>query len=53
MDHSSFVSQDKSLFLAIYVYDGLFFGSNDSCFTDIQDQLNPQFKMKNLGEISH
>ncbi len=35
------------------MYDGHLFGSNDSCFTDIQDQLNAQFKMNNLGEISH
>lgn len=34
--------------------DNLFlFGFNDSCLTDIQDQLNAQFKMTNLGKISH
>ena len=31
----------------------LLFGSDDSRLTDIQDQLNAQFKMTNLGEISH
>ena len=53
LDHGAFVSQDRHLFLAIYVDDLLLFGSDDSRLTDIQDQLNARFKMTNLGEISH
>lgn len=30
-----------------------FFGVDDACLTDIQDQLNAQYMMTNLGEISH
>lgn len=31
----------------------LLFGSDDSCLTDIEGQLNAQFKMTNLKEISY
>ncbi len=48
-----FVSQDRQIFLAIYVDDLLIFGSDDSCLIDTQDKLNAQFKMINLREISH
>lgn len=33
--------------------DLLFFASNKSYLTNIQDQLSAQFKMTNLGETSH
>lgn len=52
-DHGVFVSQDRQLFLAIYVDDLLLFGSDESRLTEIQDQLSARFKMTNLGEISH
>ena len=31
----------------------LLFASDESCLTDIQDQLSARFKMTDLGEISH
>ena len=33
--------------------DLLFFGSDEFCLTDIQDQLSPWFKMIDLKEISY
>ena len=53
LDYGVFVSQDRQLFFIIYVYDLLFFGSDEYRFTDIQDQLSVQFKMIDLGEIPH
>ena len=53
LDHGVFVSQDRQLFLAIYVDDLLLFASDESRLTDIQDQLSARFKMTNLGEVSH
>ena len=53
LDHSVFVSKDCQLFLAIYVDDLLLFGFDEARLTKIQDQLSAQFKMTNLGEISH
>ena len=53
LDHGVFVSQDRQLFLAIYVDDLLLFASDESRLTNIQDQLSARFKMTNLGDISH
>ena len=53
LDHGVFVSKDRQLFLALYVDDLLLFGSDESCLTNIQDQLRARFKMTDLGEISH
>ncbi len=53
LDHGLFVSKDHQLFLALYVDDLLLFGSDESCLTNIKDQLRALFKMTNLGEISH
>ncbi len=53
LDYDVFVSQDQQLFIAIYIDDLFLFASDVSHFTDIQDQLSVQFKMSNLGEISH
>ena len=53
LDYGIFISQNRHLFLAIYVNDLLFFGLDDSRITDIKDQLSARFKMSNLGKISH
>lgn len=53
LHHGVFVPQDWQLFFAIYVDDLLLFVSDKSRLTNIQDQLSAQFKMTNLGEISH
>ena len=53
LDYGVFVSQDRKLFLGLYVDDSLLFASDESCFTNIQDQFSARFKMTNLGEISH
>ena len=41
------------MFLAIYIDNLFLFGSDKSYLTDIQDQLNSQFKIINLRDISH
>ena len=53
LDYGSFASHDHQQFLAVYVDDLFFFASDESCLTNIQDQLSERFKMTNLGEISH
>lgn len=53
LDHGVFVLQDQQFFFAMYVDNLLFFGYNKSCLTDVQDQLNTQFKITDLGEIFH
>ncbi len=53
LDHDVFVSKDCQLFLALYVDDLLLFGFDESCLTNIQDQLRARFKMTDLGEISY
>ncbi len=53
LDHGVFVSQDRQLFLAIYVDDLLLFAPNESRLKDIQDQTSARFKMTNLTEVSH
>ena len=53
LDNFLFVSQDWQPFLALHIDKILFFSSNNFCLTDIQDQLNAQFKMINWEKISH
>ncbi len=53
LDHEIFISKDKQLFIAVYVDDLLFFGANISRLEDIQQKLRDQFKMTDLGDISH
>ena len=53
LDHGIFISKDKQLFIAVYVDDLLFFGANISRLEDIQQKLRDQFKMTDLGDISH
>ncbi len=52
-DHGVFISQDRQLFLAIYVDDLLLFTSDESRVTNIQNQLSARFQMTILGEVSH
>ncbi len=53
LDHGIFISKDKQLFIAVYVDDLLLFGADISCLEDIQQKLRDQFKMTDLGDISH
>ena len=52
-DHGVFISEDRSIFLAVYVDDLLLFGSDTMRLDEIQRQLSSRFKMTDLGEISH
>ncbi len=53
LDHGIFVSEDKQLFIAVYVDDLLLFGSDLSRLEQIQQSLRDRFKMTDLGDISH
>ena len=52
-DHGVFVSEDKQLFIAIYVDDLLIFGADIPRLEKIQNDLSDRFKMTNLGDVSH
>ncbi len=47
------MSADKQLFIAVYVDDLLIFGLNVFRLEDVQQRLWDQFKMTDLGDISH
>ena len=47
------MSEDKQLFLAIYVDNLLIFGADISQLEKIQNDLSDCFKMTNLGNVSH
>ncbi len=53
LDHGIFVSEDKQLFIAVYVDDLLLFGLDLSPLEQIQQSLRDRFKMTDLGDISH
>ena len=53
LDHGVFVSEDKQLFIAVYVDDLLLFGSDLARLEQIQQSLRDRFKMTDLGDISH
>ncbi len=53
LDHSIFVSENKQLFLAVYIDDLLLFGSDPSRLEEIQWSLRDRFKMTDLDDISH
>ena len=48
-----FVSEDKQLFIAIYVDNSLIFGADIPQLEKIQNDLSDRFKMTNLGNVSH
>ena len=52
-DHEVFISENQSIFLAVYVDDLLLFGLDTMRLDEIQHQLSSQFKMTDLNEISH
>ena len=52
-EHGVFVSEDKQLFITIYVDNLLIFGADIPQLEKIQNHLSDCFKMTNLGNISH
>ena len=52
-DHGVFVSEDKQLFIAIYVDNLLIFGADIPQLEKMQNDLSDCFKMTNLGNVSH
>ncbi|SLM38385.1 Reverse transcriptase, RNA-dependent DNA polymerase [Lasallia pustulata] len=53
-NHGFFVSNNKSIFIAVYVDDILFFGApNNKQIQDAIQDLQDQFQMTDLGEVSH
>ena len=52
-DKSLFVSEDKQMFIAVYVDDLLIFGKDMERIDLIKDGLKDQFKMTDLGAASH
>ena len=52
-DYEVFISENQSIFIAVYVNDLLLFSSDTARLDKIQHQLFSQFKMMNLDEISH
>ena len=52
-DEAIFMSEDKIIFLSIYVDDLLLFGVDEKRITALKDQLSKRFKMTDLGGISH
>ena len=52
-DHEVFISENQFIFLAVYVDNLFLFGSDTIKLDEIQCQFSSQFKMTDLGEISH
>lgn len=53
-DHSLFVSSDKIIFIAVYVDYLLLFGADgDLRIDNVMQNLCDQFKMTDLGDVSH
>ena len=53
-DHDCFVSEDKSIFIAVYVDDLLIFGApNNPRVEQVMQHLRDRFQMTDLGEVSH
>ena len=52
-DHAVFISLNGRTFIAIYVDDLLLFEPNLESLTEIQKKLKENFKMTDLGELSH
>ena len=53
LNHKIFISENQSIFLAVYVDDLLLFSLDIIRLDEIQHQLSSQFKMTDLNEISH
>lgn len=52
-DPAIFISDDKEVFVSIYVDDLLIFGSSDQQIAKLTQQLSERFKMTDLGTVSH
>ncbi|SLM41442.1 Reverse transcriptase, RNA-dependent DNA polymerase [Lasallia pustulata] len=53
-DHGFFISNDKSIFIAVYIDNILFFGvPNDKQIQDAMQDLQDQFQMTDLGKVLH
>ena len=53
LNYGIFVSVNKQLFITIYDDDLLIFGSDLPRLEDVQQKLWDQFKMIDLGDVSH
>ncbi len=53
-NNSLFVSADQPIFIAVYIDDLIFFGSDiDPQINDVMQNLQDRFRMTDLGDVSH